>query len=222
MWELRGKERGLEGLAAGSLLQGRLRRSYRQVALGAPGPQPSSWASPGRRMCPLGAQSWQSPCSLLSGTLAEEGAQGRGLRPGPCRGHQPSRPARPSPGEETCSSPVAAGEIFRGDGGRLWAGSADRHADRSWPGATLQSRSRAASPDGQRLSAVHQGSLGATFFEPGPDPRPTDWTGRGRRAAGHPGKPWSTGWPWMSSSSFGTSSSGPKRGPCKMQERAAA
>lgn len=163
VWELRGKERGREGLAAGSLLQGRLRRSYRQVAPRGPGTPAQQLGQPREEWdVSLGAQSWQSPRQSPSGDSgwrraprAEDEGQG------PCRGHQPSRPARPSPGEETClSSPVAAGETLRGEtGGRLWAGSADRHADRSWS-SHLQCRSRAASPDGQRLSAVHQGSLG--------------------------------------------------------------
>lgn len=95
------------------------------------------------------------------GLWLEEGTQGRGRRPGALQGHQPSRPTRPSLGEETClSSPAAAGELLQGEtGGRLWARSADRHADRSWP-SLLQLRSGAASPDGQRLRAVHQGPLG--------------------------------------------------------------
>ena len=46
-----GKERGREGLAAGSLLQGWLRWSCRQVA--PPPPGPSSRARPGRSgLCP--------------------------------------------------------------------------------------------------------------------------------------------------------------------------
>ena len=38
------------------------------------------------------------------GLWLEEGTQGRGRRPGALQGHQPSRPTRPSLGEETCLS----------------------------------------------------------------------------------------------------------------------
>lgn len=90
-----GKERGREGLAAGSLLQGWLRWSCRQVAPRPQGPGTSA-QQPGppreERAVSLGAQSGQCRGPLSpprdSGWRRAPRAEDEGQ--GPCRGHQPS------------------------------------------------------------------------------------------------------------------------------------
>lgn len=115
MWE--GERAG--GPGRWEPLQGRLRRSCRQVVPRGPGTPAQQLGQPREEWdVSLGPSHGRVPGSL-SGDSGWRRAQAEDWQPGALQGASaPPGLARPSPGEETClSSPVAAGETLRGDVG---------------------------------------------------------------------------------------------------------